>query len=280
MREIEVESWSGFEAETQRLSREREERETETGRKINAPLFRGLGDSRWGLQTTLERSYPRERIDETPGFREYYRKAAAAKPAVESLTGKRWADVPHFGQLEDLLREDRRGLDQFLNERPAVYGYLIYLRHHGFPSPLLDWTASPYLAALFAFDAVNEDVKDVCVYAFLQDTEHGGSADKHLFIVGPYIQSHPRHFLQQSRYSMCVRLEDGNYLFCPHEQAIPEAAGPNGDLFKFKIPAKERLAVLKHLDLMNINPFSVYGSEDSLIRTIARRECLFREWDL
>ncbi|MBZ5729352.1 MAG: hypothetical protein LAP87_30795 [Acidobacteriia bacterium] len=69
-------------------------------------------------------------------------------------------------------------------------------------------------------------------------------------------------------------------LFYPHEEAFTEAAGQNGDLFKFKIPAKERVAALKHLDLMNINPFSLYRSEDSLVRTIARRECLFRDWDL
>ena len=280
MQEIDVKHWCDFDAEIQRLGAQRE---AKTGRSLKAPLFRGLGNSEWGLQTTLERSYPQERIDETLSFRKYYWKADAAKPAVETLTGEKWDAVPDFVHLDRWLKEGKHHwLNRFLNEQPAIYEYLVYLRHHGFPSPLLDWTASPYVAALFAFDAVCEGTEEVCIYEFLQDTIHADSTNNHLFIVGPYIRSHRRHFSQQSRYSMCVRLEleQRDYLFCPHEQAIPDAAGPNGDLFKFRIPAKERLAVLKHLDLMNINPFSVLGSEDSLVRTIARRECLFRDWDL
>jgi hypothetical protein len=37
------------------------------------------------------------------------------------------------------------------------------------------------------------------------------------------------------------------------------------------------IKALKHLDQMKINAFSLFGSEDSLIRTIARRELLFRD---
>jgi len=47
-------------------------------------------------------------------------------------------------------------------------------------------------------------------------------------------------------------------------------------VFKITIPVTERLAALKHLDLMNINQFSLFGSDDSMVRTIARRELLFR----
>ena len=282
MQEIEIKHWHDFEAEIQNLTRQRERREAETGRRLNDPLFRGLGNSKWGPRTTLERSYPQDRSDETLSFLKYYRKVAAAKPAVETLTRKRWDEVPDFLHFKNLLRENENTLDQFLDEQPRICEYLTYLRHHAFPSPLLDWTASPYVAALFALDIVAQGVEEVCVYAILQDAIRPRSSKQHLFIVGPYIKSHPRHYAQQSRYSICVATEGEDYVFVPHEQAVSRALGPKGQAFKLRIRAnaKERLLALKHLDLMNINPFSVYGTEDSLIRTIARRECLFQRWDL
>ena len=57
---------------------------------------------------------------------------------------------------------------------------------------------------------------------------------------------------------------------------LRDGTGNEGKLFKIQIPKSERTEALRHLDLMNINPFSLYGSDDSLVRTIARRECLLR----
>jgi hypothetical protein len=70
----------------------------------------------------------------------------------------------------------------------------------------------------------------------------------------------------------------GDYLFQPQELAMTANLGPLEKLLKFTIPATERRAVLQRLDLMNVNPYSLFGSEDSLVRTIARRECYFENW--
>ncbi len=48
-------------------------------------------------------------------------------------------------------------------------------------------------------------------------------------------------------------------------------------LWKIDIPASESLIALHDLDRMNINAFSLFGSEEALIRTVAIREFHLRK---
>ena len=263
-------SWSEYLEEVRCLARS-------YGDRWPPPVFRGLGDSGWSLKTTLERSYPDERGDQGMSFRDYYFKVAASKGAVEMLTGRRWENVPDYGQFNEILENDPGGLRTILTDRDEIYEYLIYLRHHGFPSPLLDWTASPYVAAFFAFDTVISGADRVGVYAFVE-SQPSVSSGRQLIPVGPYGRSHPRHLSQQCWYWMCVEMRplQADYLIHGQDEAMTEAAAPEGKMLKFTIPAAKRLVALKELELMNVNLFSLFGSEDSLVRTVARREFLFR----
>jgi hypothetical protein len=282
MTEIEVVSWSDFERDVvQHVTHRRQELESQNhGRRFAEPLFRGLGSSDWKLETTLERSYPMERCDSTQGLLEYYRKILAVRPSIETFTGKLWP-IPDLMEFKTSLSPGDFLFDDLLRKHSGVYEYLIFLRHHGFPSPLLDWTASPYVAAFFAFDEMARTATHVSIYALLQDTITSYSNHRpNVRVLGPYVRSHPRHMLQHSRYSVCLQVQDEEFFFVPHEDALTKAVGAEGELIKFKLPGAERTAALRHLDLMNINPFALFSSDDSLIRTTARRECLFRSWNI
>jgi bacterioferritin (cytochrome b1) len=84
--EISLQHWSEFEERILHLDGVPNNEGEQTG---SPPLFRGLGDSSWGLETTLERSYETERCDNTLSLRAYYRKIIAARPAVETFSRRR-----------------------------------------------------------------------------------------------------------------------------------------------------------------------------------------------
>jgi len=77
-----------------------------------------------------------ERIKKGICLSDYYTTMKIAHEHVATCTGSKWdlSTRAHFGDFE----------------LPA-YEFMAYLRHNGFPSPLLDWTRSPYVAAYFAF---------------------------------------------------------------------------------------------------------------------------------
>ena len=229
------------------------------------------------MQTTLERAFPLETTHAIRDLPTYYNHITRSKSSIETLTDADWGDLPNPLDFGKSLGEfNALGAHYFFINNTRLYRYLIYLRHHGYPSPLLDWTASAYVAAFFAFDSMPGTAESISIYAMLRDSTRVGSSSKPTVdIMGPYIRTHRRHLIQQSQYSIRTLWYPG-YQFHSHDQALAEegSLGLNGELIRIAIPARERTAALIDLDQMNINSFSLFGSEDSLVRTVARRDGL------
>ena len=242
-------------------------------------LFRGQFDSEWKLRTTLERD-----PDSPMKILEYYFMIASVKSEIETFTGRSW-NIPSPTEFAaNLARHFAFGGFHIHNK--DVDEYMAYLRHHGFPSPLLDWTISPYIAAYFAFREADPKGKggeepSVAIYAYIEytgESKHGGGNKPFIFSVGPTIKVHPRHFLQKCQYTMCcLKREDGQGIYASHEDVFSRDERGQDLLWKFTIPVTERKRVLKRLEMLNINSYSLFGSEESLMETIAIRKFTIKE---
>jgi FRG domain len=256
--------WVGFQVEVEKIRRE-------TPSDDAGILFRGQSRSVWPLSTTLERA---SQFDSTQTLQSYYERVDRLSTEVQSVTGKRWRFRKYCKESDPA----------FL--RISNFEYLTYLRHHGFPSPLLDWTRSPYIAAFFAFcDADAHSGESVAVFALIDWKRRIDFFNApRIWRTGAFVLTDERHYKQQSDYTIAYRngykktewspLRD---LLLPHEEVAKAAIGVpqhGTNIIKIEIPARERGAAMAYFAEHNINRHTLYGDEDSFIKSLADTEFL------
>jgi hypothetical protein len=268
IKKIPLKSWEEFEDAIEEEYQSHEELK-KSYPKVPNLLFRGQKNACWPLETTLERYVRDKKVTKREySQEEYLNILKAIKPAINSLANK-----PEFEKFSN----------DPLAKEPSYYEFMIYIRHHGFPSPLLDWTRSPYVSGYFAFnDSKDEMDEDVAIYSFLEKElwfKSASSNTPQILGLGSDVVAHKRHYQQQGEYTVCFIEPTGsgfvygnpnNRIFTSHEKVT---FGDSQDfLRKYIIPSTERKKVLRKLDLMNINAFSLFGNEESLMDTLAYQE--------
>jgi hypothetical protein len=258
--------WESFHSELQELRSQYD--------NPNSPLlFRGQNDSELRLTTTLERAGY-----EDMSFERYLMLVTRIRPAVETFTGVKWE---YKTKISTSFHEIEFFAIDLTFPEPELYRYLVFLRHHGFPSPLLDWSRSPYVAAFFAFRDLILRPRDagpmkrsIYIYCeFPKGSKGGAVGGPVIHPLGSYVRSHPRHFRQQSDYTLCGAFDQrSGWKFHPHEAVLGSRGDKQDVLWKFNLPSSESAKVLRVMDEYNLNAFSLFDSEESLLETMWFRE--------
>jgi len=280
-------NWEEFREEIKKI-RDEHGKSSFDGTEFNFKiLYRGQSDSNWGLESTLERVFPEELFK----MKSYLKIAEECKPEIESLAKRKW---------KTLSKEEIEKDASFEADLPNIE-YLVHLRHCGFPSPLLDWTRSPYVAAYFAFREAPflpiSPKKKVAIFVCIHKTV----VTKATFLNGPTIgpirivssgnstmntergseATHPRHFAQKAEYTFATKLLKDNvtgkneYFFCGHSEAANfESEMGQVKIIKITLPESEWLNAFEELHDYNISEFTLFQTEDALMRDLARRKLL------
>jgi len=230
-------------------------------------LFRGVCNVDWKLETTLERYGQHDcKVSDYMGY------VARCIPEYASYNGRSLMG-DHFSMHYSnwsRLSQDRK-----------VLNLLVELRHYGFPSPLLDWTRSPYIAAYFAFNRALgplSGINAVAIYALQCDVGEGTagwSGEANIHEVGDYFETADRHHIQQAIYTVCYSSKstagEDEDVFKPHELGLKSSDDAQNKLIKFLLPMHIRHEVLEELQLMNINSYTLFRNKEGLCEYLAQR---------
>jgi hypothetical protein len=161
---------------------------------------------------------------------------------------------------------------------PLQYGAFLNLaQHHGYPTPMLDWTWSPYVAAFFAFRNIQKNAKvsrNKKIRIFKLDLVEWNKRQRFdkLFPIWPHVSvldalafGNNRAIPQQS-ISTVTNIDDIE----SHMHKIEIEAGKNY-LEVFELPASERSHVMDELALMGITAGSLFPGLDGACESLRER---------
>ncbi len=212
-------------------------------------LFRGQKEP-WRLRTTFHR-------------RERYRISEFTNKDVRQLHQKLNAITSHYF---DLSVPDQNGA--FFN----------LLQHHGYPTPLLDWSYSPYVAAFFAFrnwPIEHNENGEIRIYLFDNESwqkkypqiENLDPSFPHFSVMDFIAIDNPRLVPQQAVTTVTNIDDIEAYIISKESEGGKECKY----ITAIDIPAKERKSVMHDLRFMGITAGSMFPGIDGVCEEIRER---------
>jgi hypothetical protein len=221
-------------------------------------LYRGQRNSGWEIKSSLERQ-GKNRIT----CEEYYKLIDRYKPLLNPVIDRKFERRSNLGGYTFDFEEYEEG-SWGLPEME----YLTYLRHHGFPTPLIDWSVSPYVALFFACEDFLESKTSGKVFVYAPPKIRlGGNDIPDLRHIGRYVEAGKRHFAQQSEY-LIPTVYVTEWEFISYKEVIQSCKNEHS-IIEVEICNNSKAKIMTELSRMNINRYTMYLDEDSLIKTFA-----------
>jgi hypothetical protein len=227
-------------------------------------IFRGQADAKWDLKPSL------------------LRRLEHIESRKEQLKIEAWLTEEFLSQAA-LFPETSAVWEQLIQSQRSVERWA-YMQHHGCVTRLLDWTASPYIAAYFAVAECLDRpgaifvVAPGAVHSYRNEINGGNPTEEdllssestnHVCFSWPHIRP-LRVVTQQGNFSVALNLTQS------HDQYILQACNNAqkenfGTIFYKKIIVQPELkpVILQQLYAMNVTPHALFPGLDGLGRSLS-----------
>jgi hypothetical protein len=219
-------------------------------------LYRGQSNSSWGLVSTYHR------LAEPGDPAIYWQVLSLVHDYVSTWVGKTWN----------------------LANDVELAAFVGFLQHNGFPTPLLDWTRSPYAAAYFAYEGVNDlfpQSDHVAVFCFdsvrwtreWQQVYDVRDPSSHVSVLLSESRGNHKQILQQGVYTFASVRDQERHIRAAEASKKQTDNGHPGYLMKVTLPVEEKPLAMRDLALMGISAMTLFPSVEGLCKHL--RQSLF-----
>jgi len=232
---------------------------SDTVRSGSEYYFRGQEDPNWKLQTSFHRYAQKSGITLTKYIDEV---------------------IPEISNLVSV--EKKELID--LSDSIQYWSLLAKLQHHGFPTPLLDWSLSPYIATFFAFKDIDSQqqpkVNSVAIYIF--DFKKWKSTYDQAFDLKSevgFVSAYTPPAFDNLRMIRQMAVTTVTNVVDLEQHLLNLGKQKQQDFFyKVTLPVSERKLIMNELNLMGINAMTMFPGIDGVCSSM--KEKIFNNLDI